>query len=255
MNKIKCTECGYENEPERVYCHKCGVKLDRSLLPKEPDKPDPGKVRKQVKRLTQPNSGFFVGFWKKLFATLLWAVIVAALIQIVRPPKDVPEMPDANSVTAAQPISLILEDAILKGNGTPIHLKAKDINDYLFENLHSKGAGALNDYVKFARAFVVPRDGALAITVQNSVFEFPIYATTFYSLQIKEDGSGLEAENLGGQFGRLPVHPLLMPYLNLPTKNLWNAMKREKRLMDQLASVEVTKDGIVLTPSTEPTEE
>ena len=29
--KLTCGQCGYENEPERVYCHNCGTKLDRSV--------------------------------------------------------------------------------------------------------------------------------------------------------------------------------------------------------------------------------
>ena len=32
--RLTCAECKYENEVERVYCHNCGEKLDRSLLPK-----------------------------------------------------------------------------------------------------------------------------------------------------------------------------------------------------------------------------
>ena len=35
---LTCKACGYsKNELERVYCHECGEKLDRSHLPKKKD--------------------------------------------------------------------------------------------------------------------------------------------------------------------------------------------------------------------------
>jgi transcription initiation factor TFIIIB Brf1 subunit/transcription initiation factor TFIIB len=251
MTRIKCAECGYENETERVYCHNCGVKLDRSLFPKEPEKPSPSKTRRRVKSLTKPNSGFFVGFWKKLFSTLLWAAFVAAIVQIVRPPRDIPKMPNTPLVEAA-PISLILEDAIQKGSARPIRLSAQNVNNYLFNTVRSKANGVFKDYVKFDRAFVVANEGVLEISVQQSVMEYPFYATTFYELNMKEDGSGLDAKNVGGRFGSLPIHPLIMPFLEYPVQKLWSAMKRERRLMERLADVEVTKGAIVLTPPATP---
>ena len=38
MATLTCAECGFVNEAERVYCHNCGKKLDRSLIPKEDPK-------------------------------------------------------------------------------------------------------------------------------------------------------------------------------------------------------------------------
>jgi len=31
MTKIVCGECRHENEAERIYCHNCGERLDRSM--------------------------------------------------------------------------------------------------------------------------------------------------------------------------------------------------------------------------------
>ena len=48
MTKLVCPECRHENEPERVYCHSCGAKLDRSAVTvrKEPVKDTRQRVRK-----------------------------------------------------------------------------------------------------------------------------------------------------------------------------------------------------------------
>src|SRR5205807_2852671 len=34
MIKLICPECRRENEPERIYCHDCGARLDRTALAK-----------------------------------------------------------------------------------------------------------------------------------------------------------------------------------------------------------------------------
>ena len=54
--KLTCGQCGYANEPERVYCHNCGSKLDRSVLPKEEAKrkeESPETARRIVARLKE----------------------------------------------------------------------------------------------------------------------------------------------------------------------------------------------------------
>ncbi len=58
---LKCPQCEYANEPERVYCHNCGAKLDRSLLPQvkeAKEKQDQERARRRVKKLTNPELGF-----------------------------------------------------------------------------------------------------------------------------------------------------------------------------------------------------
>ena len=58
---LTCEQCGHENEAERVYCHNCGGKLDRSLLPKEDPKTSTQAAveaaRKHVAKMTNPGSG------------------------------------------------------------------------------------------------------------------------------------------------------------------------------------------------------
>ena len=35
MTKLVCTDCQHENELERIYCHNCGARLDRTKIIKE----------------------------------------------------------------------------------------------------------------------------------------------------------------------------------------------------------------------------
>jgi len=53
--KLVCPECRRENEPERIYCHDCGARLDRSSLAKEKSKEeDPKATQKRLKAMLDP---------------------------------------------------------------------------------------------------------------------------------------------------------------------------------------------------------
>jgi hypothetical protein len=253
MAKLKCKDCGYENEPERIYCHECGVKLDRSLVPRQENRTEPKQVQRRVKKLISPKRGFFVGFWRSLIATLACAALAAALVQIFRPVPEVPKMPESTFVDSL-PISMILEQLVRNGGGKSLRLDDKSVNDYLFGAVRAKNEGFLSDYAKYDRTFVKTRNDVIEITVQYSIYDYPLYATTFYKLGIDENNGGLLAENCGGRFGSLPVHPMVMAYLEYPFKQLWNATDRDKRVMEKLAGVKIAKGGVVVTAPQQPGE-
>ncbi len=246
MTKLRCKACGFENEPERIYCHECGVKLDRSALPRQEEKIDPEKAHKRVKKLVNPKRGVFVGFWRSFVSTLIFAALAAAIFQIFRPAQNIPEMPKSTFVDAL-PIPTIIEQLVQQGGGRSLRLDDKSVNDYLYGVIRAKSDGLLGEYAKYDRTFVKTREDVIEITVQYSIYNFPLYATTFYKLAIDEKNGGLVTENCGGRFGSLPVHPLLMAYLEYPFKQLWNATDRDKRVMDKLGAVRVDKGSVVVT--------
>src|SRR4030095_10369252 len=88
--KLTCAQCGYENEPERVYCHNCGTKLERSILPKETvsQQGNRAAARRRSKRMTTP--GQTVTIVKTFLHTIIWAALVAIIYLLVSPPEYVP---------------------------------------------------------------------------------------------------------------------------------------------------------------------
>jgi predicted amidophosphoribosyltransferase len=55
MIKLICPECRRENEPERIYCHDCGARLDRTALAKAAPKGEDAKeTQRRLKSMLDP---------------------------------------------------------------------------------------------------------------------------------------------------------------------------------------------------------
>lgn len=247
-NTINCKQCGYVNEGERVYCHNCGTKLDRSLLPTDAKQEESlEKKQKRVRKVMSPSRGFFAGAAKMLILTLVWAVLAAAVIQIARPPDSIPPEPKKGELSEGAPFEFRskLDDASRASTPAKTVLNEGDINNYLQCAIRSKEVGLVGNEVKFNRTFVNLDEGVCRITTQQSIFGYPVYGSVYYQLAIKNNK--LQATNVGGHFGHLPVHPQIMGYLDLVFQKLWDSLSREKKLLDSFQSIEVHKDHIDVT--------
>lgn len=243
--KLICKQCNYENEPERVYCHNCGAKLDRSLLPKEPAKSvkeSEEKARKRVRKLVNPARGFFTNWHRSLFSVLASAVSIAAVIQMARPPAGVPPVPTKDDLLGAPQVIQLIEDLQMYNTPQTSKLSEQQINLYLATAVRTRGDTSA-DYFKFERAFVNLGKDVIKITAQESAFGYPIYAGASYKLSIA--GGKLVATNVGGNLGRMPVHPMLMEYCGSAFQQLWSALQHEKSLLDNMQRVTVQPDAFI----------
>ncbi len=236
---ITCKQCNYANEPERVYCHNCGAKLDRSILPKEPAKAvkdSQEKAARRVRKMVSPKSGFFTHWKGSLLNVLCSALCIATLIQMARPPAGVPPTASKDDLLNAPPLVEQIEDAQMSPTPARYQLTEQAINFYLASAIKTRGDSS-GDYFKFDRAFVNLGNGVIKITAQESAFGYPIYAGASYKLSIA--GGKLVSTNVGGNLGRIPIHPMVMEYCGFAFHQLWDALGRERALMDKMQSVTV----------------
>jgi hypothetical protein len=233
MATTTCKQCGYVNEGERVYCHNCGTKLDRTLLPPEEPKETPEQTRKRIRKLTRPPKRTFGQLMRSAILVLVWALVVAAVILALRSPRDVPPMPEG--LMNAPAIAIALEEALAAPEPRRLVLPQDGINAYLYNTVRSKRDDSAK-YSKFERVFVSLHDGAVHMTSQQSVLGYPLYASASYKLSIS---NGLAAENIGGNFGRLPVHPSLMKYADVIFRHVFEVLSHEKRLLGQMQQIAV----------------
>ncbi|MEA3188118.1 MAG: hypothetical protein QOD99_1948 [Chthoniobacter sp.] len=236
MATILCKQCNYENEGERIYCHNCGAKLDRSLIPQDTKTAEPiEKQRKRVGKLMNPKRGFFVGGWTSLLSTIAWSVLAAGVIQAARAPDDIPPALKTGDLEESGQLLLALEEKAALRMPQSIGISEEAANKYLSHSIRSRSQGVLADAMKFDRAFIQFEEGACRISTQQSVFGYPLYMGVLDQLAIQSNH--VAATTIGGNIGRLPIHPLIMGYSDVVFKKLWDALVHEQKLVDGMQSI------------------
>jgi hypothetical protein len=245
--KLVCPECRRENEPERIYCHDCGTRLDRSALAKEKSKEeDPKETRRRLRSILDPRRAklrhqFFQG--SKL---LLGSFLMAAVVQMVRPP----DLPPATTASDLPPqINLDLENLLMDPRTGPLRYTEEQVNEYLAYTLKGKRP-ALSKYLQFQRAAVALDENGCRLTLERSLFGYSLFTATRFSAQLTN--GNITIQNHGGRIGRLPVHPALMQYSGFLFSDFVAALDRERRLVVKLGAVEFGPKTIILYPRQQP---
>ncbi|MDQ6912397.1 MAG: zinc ribbon domain-containing protein [Verrucomicrobiota bacterium] len=239
---LVCPECRHENESERIYCHECGARLDRSKAAKlKSQEEDPKETQKRLKTMLDGRSAkrkqlFFLG--AKL---ILGAYLVAGLIQICRPP-DLPPRTSTSVAELPPQINLDLENATMDPRGAVLPYSEDQINSYLTYSLKSKQT-ALSQYLKFERLALGFDEGTVKVTVERSLYGYSVFTTGSYRVSL-ENGN-VRFKNVGGQIGRLQVHPKLMEYGDIMFADLRGALERERKMLSKLAAIELHPKQVV----------
>ena len=238
---LPCDQCGYANEPERVYCHNCGSKLDRSLLPKAAEKAQrsPEKVRKHIEKMTNPRSGGFGREIRALFKVAIFSALLAVVLLVIQKPINVPEVQKGG---IPRLVSSDLMEALGAPKPTAVSFSDDDINHYLQQTIKPKDT--MVPGVQVAHAYVACVPGVLHIYAQHSVFGLPLFSCIEYRLEVK--GGKFTPTIVGGAFGKLAVDPRLMQYADYYFGTLWDSLQREHKQMDKMLSVTVQQGRIDL---------
>jgi hypothetical protein len=238
---LPCEQCGYNNEPERVYCHNCGAKLDRSLLPKAAEKQQehPDQARKRIQKMTNPKSGGIGREIKALFKVAFFSALIAAIFLILQKPDDLPEVKKGE---AERLVNSDMMEAL--GSPTParVSFSQDDVNHYLKQTIKPKDT--MVPGIQVMHAYVVCVPGVLRIFSEQSTFGYPTFSRIDYKLQVK-DGKFIPTI-VGGAFGKLSVDPQLMQYADYAFGTLWDSLTREHKQMDKMLAVNVQEGRIDL---------
>jgi hypothetical protein len=238
---LTCPNCGYVNEAERVYCHSCGSKLDRSILPAHEDSAEdsPEKARKRISKITNPKTRR--GFQEiNLFIKLeIFAAIVAALWLIAKTPEGVPE---AKKDSIQRLINSDMMEALQSAQPRSISFAEDEVNQHLKKAV--KPADTIIPGVASSRTYVVFYPDVIRIGTEYSVFGYPIFTEVLFRVEVK-DGKFI-SPIIGGNLGRLQVHPRLMEYSDFIFGSTWESLKRERSQMDKMSKVTVKKGDITL---------
>jgi hypothetical protein len=244
MIKLVCPECQRQNEPERIYCHDCGARLDRSALAKvAPKVEDPKATQKRLKQMLDPGRIKLRLMFFKISKLILGAGAVAALIQMLLPP----DVPEKSKNIELQQINLDLENAITTHSAAPLQYSETQVNNYMVNVVKNKHA-VLSKYLEFERALVNLDEGVIRITAERSFMGFSVFHSISYNVSVK-DGT-LTTKANGGSIGRLPIHPMIMQYGDILFVDLFAALEREKKSVSKLTPIQFHPKMVILNAKT-----
>jgi hypothetical protein len=240
-----CPECRRENEPERIYCHDCGTRLDHSQLGRRQDSPTEtaADVHKRV-------TGMFAqrGVRTRLFAVKFLKLIggagvAAVIVLMLLPPPGLP--PVAKSETLPPQISLDLEGMTQFHRPPQLHYSEAEVNAYLAYVLGKKKQMLDHLLVDFDRALASFQPDCAALLVGRSIFGYSIYSAGVFNVHA-QDGK-VTTTPVSGAIGRLPIHPKLMRYCGFLFGDVIRALERERKLIAHVRSVEMRDKEIVFS--------
>jgi hypothetical protein len=239
--KLTCTACKYENEVERVYCHNCGEKLDRSLLPALDDlktSEESAKAGKKVKRMMNPNKFAWVRTLKTFVLIEVFAAVVAAGFLALQAPENVPPYGKDHPADLEAAFKVSDNWTGMMSTRPTVHLmfKESDLNHYLLRNVKSS-EGPLG--IKFKRSFVLLEPGLVTVATHRDAWGMPIYnGVTF-----KPAMSGVKwtADIQRLSIGRLTIPAAIGKLLKLDaliTDPLSKVFEKEIKQLDRLDKID-----------------
>lgn len=241
--KLTCGQCGYSNEPERVYCHNCGSKLDRSVLPKveeEKKEESADQARKRVAKMTNPSATSLGREVWTFCKTIGFAAVAAGLILAARQPDGVP---GTKMDVLPRMISMEIHEALSAPQPRALTYTDADVNAALLKAVKAKEG--LVPGVQFKRMYVnFLGHNTLRTSTEQSLWGYPIHSGMTFRVGVVE--GKFRADCVGGNFGRLRVHPLIMERIDFAFQKLWATLKREREQMDRMQAVTVDKGRISL---------
>ncbi len=234
--QLTCPECQRENEAERIYCHDCGARLDRSVLANRKN----AKIE-TAEELHKRMRGMFsqrrikarLAFFKTI-KILLAACAAAAFVVILIPP-DVP--PVVKTETLPPQINLNLETLTESRQPQTIQFSEEDVNAYLGNVMKHKKEKLEHPLLGFERAILGFTEGNCRMTMERSIFGYSIFTSGDYDVQVK-DGK-VRATPKSAAIGRMPIHPSVLPYAGFLFSDAVAAMDREHKLLNKVGSIQM----------------
>lgn len=240
--KLICPECQRENEGERVYCHDCGARLDRSAVGARVQKESLKQTQKRVRNLFDPKALKLRLQFFRLCKFALGSCALAALIQMILPP-DLPAKANSNSLELSQ-INFDMEGAITRHTPAQLQYTEDQVNSHLKSALKNKQSKLDKPFLSFERAIAQFTEGQCAITVERSVSGFSLFTTGCYAVRVGDAKPVVTSK--GGSIGRLAIHPLLMDYAGVIFADVWSALDREYKLVSKMGGIEFHDKSVVL---------
>jgi hypothetical protein len=227
---VTCGSCGHRNPLGRLYCVKCGAKLEVS----------PETVRPEV------SSAQAFGRWLARMVRLAVTLgLLAGLVQLLRP---VPPMGQSGTVQHANEFrekADLLNYALLEKQVARQQFSEAEINGYLEQVVQNtpnrQGEGLLQFELQMINVKLKPDQ---IVTVFLSTWKSLSLTYEITARPLREEGAfALEIQRF--RLGHLPLPGPAAEWVAGRVSRVFSQMEREKSLLDQLATLEV-QEGVAI---------
>ena len=245
--QLTCPDCQRENEAERIYCHDCGARLDRSVLAnrKTAKIETTEELHKRMRGMFSQRRVMARLLFFKTVKIILAAGVVAALVEILISP-DVP--PAVKMETLPPQINMKLETLTESKQPQTMQFSEEDVNAYLANVMKHKKEKLEHPLLGFERAIVGFSEGNCRVTLERSIFGYSIFTSGDYDVQIK-DGK-ITATPKSAAIGRMPIHPSVLPHAGFLFSDAVAAMDREHKLLNKVGSIQLHDKMVEVTNNT-----
>ncbi|MEO5718309.1 MAG: zinc ribbon domain-containing protein [Chthoniobacterales bacterium] len=243
MTKLVCPDCRHENETERIYCHNCGARLDRTGLAKgkTEEGPTEEKTQQHLKKMFSPNRGrakhIAVQFVKLLLGALCLAVVIVMLL-----PPDLPPTP--KSYDFAPLINMDMVSALSTRQPATLVYNEEQVNSYLAATLRRKDSPSQQGFFPLKRVFLQFREGQCSVNLERRLMKLSVFIGGTYRVTIAN--GKIVAESDGGYIGRMPIHHSLMKQADFLFGKAWECLARESNSVSRLAGIEFHPQSVTL---------
>jgi hypothetical protein len=241
--QLTCPECRRDNEAERIYCHDCGARLDRSTLAgfKTGKKETSEELHKRMRGMFSQRGVRARLLFFKIAKVILLAGATAAAVVILIPP----DVPPAVKFEGFPPqINLSLETLTESRQPQSMQFSEEGVNAYLASALKRKKEKLNHPLIDFERAIVAFTEGNCRVTIERSIFGYSIFSSGDYAVQVA--GGNVTASPRSGAIGRMPIDPSVMPYAGFLFSDAVAAMDREHKLLNKVGSIQLRDKEIAV---------
>ena len=242
-----CPKCGNDNELGRIFCHKCGDRLDLSSI-------KPPSVAERKRRLFKVEAIRTTRLAIN-FAILGVLFLVIALICLTPP---VVPLPAANTDLVASDTKRMELDRLGKGKkGGQVTVTETQLNAFFNQRPFAKATGTGIELTPVALRIHLHESRVqiefLGTTHFGSYFEKKLYLA--YEGEPTLRDRKFSFQPTGGWIGKLPVHPVILritSFFESRFGRMFNEFTSEKELLDTLTAIDVTKESVTFVKTAPP---
>ncbi|MDD2709557.1 MAG: zinc ribbon domain-containing protein [Verrucomicrobiae bacterium] len=238
---LVCPKCQYDNELGRIFCAKCGEKLDLNRVG-----PQSGVVKRARSGKKQMPFGKIVASgMTKFIEVIMLAAVAAFLTLIMMPPQVFRKGFDDRHFESYQNKQTQLIEAVSVDQVVSMNLDEEELNSMLSQVVKQAQKAMADQPIGLDSAYVSIRDGVAVVVIQMKWKYFRLV----FSLEVKPAlvENRMTFVPVGARVGRVRVPPesaLSLERIQKIAKGLLNGLETEKQILAKTESL-VFKPGQV----------